>query len=49
MQKKKLHQTDKGGLFHMAKELAKTYEPQEVEDRIYDFWLNGMIVHIKKL
>ncbi len=29
----------------MAKELAKTYEPQEVEDRIYDFWLNGNYFH----
>ena len=25
----------------MNKELAKTYEPREVEDRIYDFWLSG--------
>ncbi len=29
----------------MAKELAKTYEPQEVEDRIYDFWMNGNYFH----
>ena len=29
----------------MAKELAKTYEPQEVEDRIYDFWLSGGYFH----
>lgn len=26
-------------------ELAKTYEPQEVEDRIYKFWLNGGYFH----
>ncbi|MEE1023533.1 MAG: valine--tRNA ligase [Acutalibacteraceae bacterium] len=25
----------------MAKELAKTYEPQEVESRTYDFWQKG--------
>ena len=29
----------------MAKELAKTYEPREVEDRIYDFWLKGNYFH----
>ena len=29
----------------MAKELAKTYDPQEVEDRIYDFWLSGGYFH----
>ena len=29
----------------MAKELAKTYEPREVEDRIYDFWLSGGYFH----
>jgi hypothetical protein len=23
----------------MAKELAKSYNPSEFEDRIYDFWL----------
>ena len=23
------------------KELAKTYDPGEVEDRIYDFWMKG--------
>ncbi len=27
------------------KELAKTYEPQEVESRIYDFWTNGGWFH----
>ena len=26
-------------------ELAKTYEPQEVEDRIYKFWLDGGYFH----
>ena len=25
----------------MSKELAKAYEPKEVEDRIYDFWMKG--------
>ena len=25
----------------MEKELAKAYEPREVEGRIYDFWLKG--------
>ncbi len=25
----------------MAKELAKSYNPQEVEDKIYDFWMKG--------
>ena len=29
----------------MAKELAKTYEPREVEDRVYDFWLEGNYFH----
>lgn len=29
----------------MSKELAKTYEPQEVEDRIYQFWLSGGYFH----
>ena len=31
----------------MAKELAKQYEPKEVEDRIYDFWLKGKYFHAK--
>ena len=29
----------------MSRELAKTYDPQEVEDRIYDFWLSGGYFH----
>lgn len=29
----------------MAKELAKAYEPKEVEDRIYNFWLKGGYFH----
>ncbi len=29
----------------MAKELAKTYNPNEVEDRIYKFWLDGNYFH----
>ncbi len=29
----------------MSRDLAKTYEPQEVEDRIYDFWLSGGYFH----
>lgn len=29
----------------MAKELAKAYEPKEVEDRIYDFWMKGNYFH----
>ena len=29
----------------MSKELAKAYEPREVEDRIYDFWLSGGYFH----
>ena len=29
----------------MGRELAKTYDPQEVEDRIYDFWLSGGFFH----
>ena len=29
----------------MAKELAKVYDPGEVEDRIYDFWLDGKFFH----
>ncbi len=29
----------------MSKELAKTYDPNEVEDRIYKFWLDGGFFH----
>ena len=29
----------------MAKELAKQYDPQNVEDRIYKFWLDGKYFH----
>ncbi|MGI6030961.1 MAG: valine--tRNA ligase [Eubacteriales bacterium] len=29
----------------MRKELAKSYQPAEVEDRIYDFWLKGNYFH----
>jgi valyl-tRNA synthetase len=29
----------------MKTELAKAYEPNEVESRIYDFWLNGKYFH----
>ena len=29
----------------MAKELAKVYEPQEVEKRIYQFWIDGNYFH----
>ena len=29
----------------MAKELAKAYEPQEVESKTYDFWLKGGYFH----
>ncbi len=29
----------------MQKELAKSYEPKEVEDRIYDFWVKGNYFH----
>ena len=29
----------------MAKELAKSYNPSEVEDRIYDFWIKGNHFH----
>ncbi len=29
----------------MAKELAKTYDPREVEDRIYKYWLEGGYFH----
>ena len=29
----------------MSKELAKAYEPREVEDRIYDFWMQGKYFH----
>ncbi len=31
----------------MAKELAKQYDPKNVEDRIYDFWLRGNYFHAK--
>ena len=29
----------------MSKDLAKAYEPKEVEDRIYSFWLDGGYFH----
>ena len=29
----------------MSKELAKTYDPRDVEDRIYEFWMNGKYFH----
>ena len=29
----------------MSKELAKAYEPREVEGRIYDFWLKNKYFH----
>ncbi len=32
----------------MSRELAKTYDPQEVEDRIYDFWLSGGFFHAER-
>ena len=28
-----------------TRELAKTYEPREVEDRIYQFWMEGNYFH----
>ena len=31
----------------MAKELAKQYDPKEVEDRIYAQWLEGKYFHAK--
>ncbi|MCR5150498.1 MAG: valine--tRNA ligase [Clostridiales bacterium] len=31
----------------MAKELAKQYDPKNVEDRIYNFWLKGNYFHAK--
>ena len=31
----------------MAKELAKQYSPQDVEGRIYQFWLDGHYFHAK--
>ena len=32
----------------MSRELAKTYDPKEVEDRIYQFWLDGNYFHAEK-
>ena len=32
----------------MNHELAKAYEPREVEDRIYDFWLSGGYFHAER-
>ncbi|MCR5635889.1 MAG: valine--tRNA ligase [Clostridiales bacterium] len=31
----------------MAQELAKTYNPKEIEDKIYKFWLDGGYFHAK--
>ena len=33
------------GSNEMSKELAKAYEPREVEGRIYDFWMKGGYFH----
>ena len=33
------------GVMTMAKELDKSYNPSEFEDRIYDFWLKGNYIH----
>jgi valyl-tRNA synthetase len=32
----------------MSRELAKTYDPQEVEDRTYRFWLEGKYFHAER-
>ena len=32
-------------IIEMVKQLAKTYEPGEVEDRVYRFWLDGGYFH----
>lgn len=32
----------------MAKELAKQYDPKDVEDRTYQFWLDGHYFHAKR-
>ena len=32
----------------MAKELAKQYDPSEVEDRTYKFWCDKKYFHAKK-
>ena len=32
----------------MSRELAKTYDPKEVEDRIYQFWLDGNYFHAER-
>lgn len=32
----------------MSKELAKQYDPKEVEDRIYKMWLDGRYFHAKR-
>ncbi|MBR2043923.1 MAG: valine--tRNA ligase [Clostridia bacterium] len=32
----------------MAKELAKQYNPKDVEDRLYSFWLEGKYFHAKR-
>ena len=29
----------------MSRELAKTYDPQSVEDRLYKFWVDGGFFH----
>ena len=32
----------------MAKELAKQYDPSEVEDRTYQFWCDKKYFHAKR-
>lgn len=32
----------------MSRDLAKTYDPREVEDRIYKFWLDGKYFHAER-
>lgn len=38
-------QNEKGDNRTMSKELAKTYDPKGIEDRLYDKWMNKKYFH----
>lgn len=45
MKNKKEFDLDRKGVNKMAKELPKTYDPSQTENRIYQFWLDGGYFH----
>lgn len=45
MKNKKEFDLDRKGVNKMAKELPKTYDPSQTENRIYQFWMDGGYFH----